>query len=107
MKRFFSLCARAVSAVHHALEWCWLAPVRLYRKVFSGLKSAPTCRFRPTCSEYALLAVREWGILIGTGLTLIRLVRCNPFSRGGDDPVPTRAEAAAAIRNLIRRNPRG
>lgn len=107
MKRFFSVCARAVRAVHGALVKCWLIPVRLYRRFFSGLKAAPTCRFTPTCSQYALDAVQEWGILIGTGLTLIRLIRCNPFSRGGEDPVPTREEAREAIRKLFRRNPKG
>ena len=66
----------------------FLAPVKLYRKYLSPLKSTPTCRFTPTCSQYAIDAVREWGIVAGTVLTLFRIVRCNPFSKGGDDPVP-------------------
>lgn len=66
----------------------FLAPVKLYRKYLSPLKPTPTCRFTPSCSQYAIDAVREWGIAAGTVLTLFRLVRCNPFSKGGDDPVP-------------------
>ena len=66
----------------------FLAPVKLYRKYLSPLKPTPTCRFTPSCSQYAIDAVREWGIVLGTVLTLFRIVRCNPFSEGGDDPVP-------------------
>ena len=66
----------------------FLAPVKLYRKYLSPLKPTPTCRFTPTCSQYAIDAVREWGIVLGTVLTLFRLIMCNPFSKGGDDPVP-------------------
>ena len=66
----------------------FLALVKLYRKYLSPLKPTPTCRFTPSCSQYAIDAVREWGIVLGTVLTLFRLIRCNPFSKGGDDPVP-------------------
>lgn len=66
----------------------FLAPVKLYRKYLSPLKPTPTCRFTPSCSQYAIDAVREWGIVLGTVLTLFRIVRCNPFSKGGEDPVP-------------------
>lgn len=66
----------------------FLLPVKAYRKYLSPLKPTPTCRFTPSCSQYAIDAVREWGIVLGTVLTLFRLIRCNPFSKGGDDPVP-------------------
>jgi len=46
------------------------------------------CRFSPTCSHYAAEAVRTRGALVGTGLTLWRLLRCTPLSAGGFDPVP-------------------
>ena len=68
----------------------FILPIRFYRKFLSPLKSAPTCRFTPTCSEYALEAIREWGIIAGTALAVWRIVRCNPFSAGGYDPVPKR-----------------
>lgn len=63
--------------------------ISLYRRFISPLK-APCCRFTPTCSEYALEAVTEWGCIAGLGLTVWRILRCNPFGRGGYDPVPKR-----------------
>lgn len=70
------------------LREAFLAPVKLYRKYISPLKPTPTCRFTPSCSQYAIDAVREWGIVVGTVLAIFRLIRCNPFSKGGEDPVP-------------------
>ena len=64
-----------------------LAPVRFYRKFLSPLKSRPTCRYLPTCSEYAIAAVERRGVLIGSLKALWRLLRCNPLFRGGYDPV--------------------
>ena len=63
--------------------------IKLYRKFVSPLK-APCCRFYPTCSTYALEALEEWGAIRGTFLTLWRILRCNPFCRGGIDEVPKR-----------------
>ncbi len=63
--------------------------VRLYQKFISPLKP-PCCRFTPTCSQYAIEAFREWGLIAGLGLAIWRILRCNPFSRGGYDPVPKR-----------------
>ena len=64
----------------------WL--VRFYQKHLSKLKGQPTCRFRPTGSQYAIDAFVEWGFFIGIGLTLWRILRCNPFGKWGYDPVP-------------------
>lgn len=61
--------------------------IKLYRKYISPLKP-PCCRFTPTCSQYALDAFSEWGFLRGFWLTLLRILRCHPFCRGGNDPVP-------------------
>jgi len=66
----------------------WL--IRLYRKYISPLKRSPCCRFTPTCSAYALEAFTEWGFFVGLGLTVWRILRCNPFCRAGYDPVPER-----------------
>ncbi|MBE6562228.1 MAG: membrane protein insertion efficiency factor YidD [Ruminococcaceae bacterium] len=63
--------------------------IRLYQKILSPLKP-PSCRFTPTCSNYAIEAIKEWGIIIGLALALWRILRCNPFSKGGYDPVPRR-----------------
>ena len=67
-----------------------LAPVRLYRRYLSPLKSTPSCRFHPTCSEYAVEAVETRGVIIGMALATWRVLRCNPFNKGGYDPVPQR-----------------
>ena len=63
----------------------WL--VRGYRRWLSPLKGRPTCRFLPTCSEYAIDAVEVHGALKGSALSFWRLCRCHPFCRGGHDPV--------------------
>jgi len=62
--------------------------IRFYRKYLSGLKGHGTCIFYPTCSEYALQAYEKYGFLKGTRLTVWRILRCNPFGKGGYDPVP-------------------
>jgi putative membrane protein insertion efficiency factor len=75
--------------IHGGLVWLVLAPVFAYRALLSPLKRAPTCRYLPTCSEYAITAVRTRGIAVGGLLALWRLLRCNPLFHGGHDPVPT------------------
>ena len=52
----------------------------------------PQCRFTPTCSHYAEEAIREWGAVKGTVLSMKRLLRCTPYSGFGHDPVPKRQE---------------
>lgn len=61
--------------------------IELYRKLISPLKP-PCCRFTPTCSEYAIEAYKKRGFIVGTALTVWRVLRCNPFGKGGYDPVP-------------------
>ena len=63
----------------------WL--IRLYRKFISPIKP-PCCRFTPTCSAYALEAFTKRGFFVGLILTVWRILRCNPFAKGGYDPVP-------------------
>lgn len=64
-----------------------LAPIRFYRRFLSALKPRPTCRFLPTCSEYAIEAVKTRGIVIGGAMATLRILRCNPLFHGGYDPV--------------------
>lgn len=60
--------------------------IRFYRTVISPLLG-PSCRYFPTCSQYALDAYREHNFFYASWLTLWRVLRCNPFSKGGYDPV--------------------
>ncbi|MEX1026111.1 MAG: membrane protein insertion efficiency factor YidD [Planctomycetota bacterium] len=62
-------------------------PIRFYQRFLSPLKP-PVCRFRPTCSEYGLIAVRKHGIFKGALLLSWRILRCQPFGTPGFDPVP-------------------
>lgn len=73
--------------------------VNLYRKFISPLK-APCCRFSPTCSQYAVDAFNEWGFFGGLGLTVWRILRCNPFCKGGSDPVPKRKRKLINYRQI-------
>ena len=63
-----------------------LAPIRLYQLLVSPLLGE-RCRYYPSCSEYAAQAISRFGILRGSVLAAWRLLRCNPFSHGGYDPV--------------------
>lgn len=62
--------------------------IKFYRKYISPLKKHGVCRFTPTCSQYAIEAYERFGFFKGTMLTVWRILRCNPFSKGGYDPVP-------------------
>ena len=64
-----------------------IAPIRFYQRFITPYTPA-TCRYYPTCSAYAVTALRSRGALVGTLLTVWRLLRCNPWSEGGVDHVP-------------------
>ncbi len=66
-----------------------LLPLRGYRRFISPALT-PRCRYYPSCSAYAEEAIRELGVFRGTILAAWRLLRCNPFSKGGIDPVSER-----------------
>lgn len=68
------------SVIAHAL-------IRLYQRLISPLLP-PSCRFTPTCSNYALQAIERYGFLRGGWLGLKRIARCHPWNPGGYDPVP-------------------
>ena len=70
--------------------------ITLYRKFISPLK-APCCRFQPTCSQYALEAFQKRGFFVGFALTVWRILRCNPFGRGGYDPVPEKKTKKSSV----------
>ena len=62
------------------------APVRLYQRAISPVIPA-RCKYHPSCSEYAVEAIRRYGVLRGVVLAAWRILRCNPWSHGGVDPV--------------------
>jgi putative membrane protein insertion efficiency factor len=75
--------------VKRALHAIVLAPIRLYMRMISPALPR-RCKYEPTCSAYAVQAIRELGVLRGSILAAWRLARCNPLSHGGYDPVEAR-----------------
>ena len=67
--------------------------VQLYRNMISPLRP-PSCRFTPTCSQYAVEALQEYGLLRGSWLAAVRLAKCGPWHRGGWDPIPERVPSS-------------
>lgn len=72
--------------------------IRFYQKHISS-KTAPACRFSPTCSQYAIEAIERFGIFKGTGLAIWRILRCNPWGGHGYDPVPEKKKKRKHHRN--------
>lgn len=62
-------------------------PIRFYQKLISPL-FLPCCRFSPTCSQYAIESIERFGPIKGIFLATKRIIRCNPYCKGGYDPVP-------------------
>lgn len=77
----------AVNRLVRAVIWL----IQLYRHTISPLR-LPTCRFTPTCSQYAVDALTEYGLIRGAWLAAVRLAKCGPWHRGGWDPIPERGE---------------
>lgn len=69
------------------LKKAFIGIIRFYQIVISPLKP-PTCRFYPTCSHYGLEAIKRFGPFKGGWLTIVRILKCQPFHPGGIDPVP-------------------
>jgi uncharacterized protein len=67
--------------------------IELYRHTISPMR-LPTCRFSPTCSQYAVEALSEYGLVRGGWLAMVRLLKCGPWHRGGWDPIPARRGAS-------------
>ena len=73
-----------------------IGAIRLYRATLSGWLGGQ-CRFYPTCSQYGEQAVRTHGALKGSAMTAWRIARCNPFGRGGIEPVPEPRSAGLGL----------
>ena len=87
------------------MAWLLMLPIKAYRIVLSPLLG-PHCRFEPSCSTYALEALRVHGAMRGSWLTVRRIGRCHPFHPGGYDPVPppkTGGSGAGVVASLIGR----
>ncbi len=76
----------------------FIAIIRFYQKHISPRKT-PCCRFEPTCSNYAIEAFSKRGVIVGFGLTVWRILRCNPLCKGGYDPVPLKTSRAGRKKN--------
>ena len=70
------------------MKYVLMGLIRFYQRFFSPLKGAATCRFYPTCSQYAYEAVAKYGAFKGGYMAVWRVLRCHPFHPGGYDPVP-------------------
>jgi len=75
-----------MTSVKDAVKRFLIYLIRCYRQFRPD--RAPCCRYSPSCSEYAVIAIETHGALKGSLLALWRVLRCNPFSKGGCDPVP-------------------
>ena len=69
------------------MKQVFLLMIKFYRVFLSPLKP-PSCRYIPTCSEYALIAIEKYGAMKGGWMAVKRVLRCHPFHKGGYDPVP-------------------
>ncbi|MBR5885798.1 MAG: membrane protein insertion efficiency factor YidD [Alistipes sp.] len=83
-KKFLS---RSLQICKQIISLPFIALVRFYQICISPLKPA-TCRFTPTCSQYAIEALRKHGAIKGLWLTIKRIARCHPWGGSGYDPVP-------------------
>ncbi|MBS7408588.1 MAG: membrane protein insertion efficiency factor YidD [Alloprevotella sp.] len=76
-----------IDAIRRFFVAILIAPIRFYRRFISPLKPA-CCRFTPTCSQYAIEAIRKHGPIRGLWLAVRRILRCHPWGGSGYDPVP-------------------
>jgi uncharacterized protein len=84
---FFSITVRPINGENSMIQKVLLILIRGYRRYISPL-FPPSCRFQPTCSQYAVEAIERFGAIQGSWLAIKRILRCHPFQPGGYDPVP-------------------
>lgn len=77
-----------MNRVNSMIKDLMIGLIRLYQKYLSPLKVRTHCIYTPTCSQYAIEALKKYGIIKGLLLSIWRILRCNPFAKGGFDPVP-------------------
>lgn len=87
MKTIASFLSKVFSYILGFLSWLLLLPIYFYRKCISPF-TPPSCRFTPTCSAYAVEAIKKHGPFAGFYLACKRILRCHPWGGYGYDPVP-------------------
>lgn len=87
MMKILDLMAHVCRKVLNGIGWLLIQPIRFYQRFISPL-TPTTCRFTPTCSHYAIEAIRKHGPFKGLALAVWRILRCNPWGGSGYDPVP-------------------
>ena len=80
-----------MNTLENCLSWLVKIPILLYRRLISPLLPN-SCRFTPSCSEYMLLAIDQWGVFKGGLLGLKRIAKCHPWGPHGHDPVPKKGD---------------
>lgn len=80
MKRLFAV-------IHGAIKKIFIFPIKIYKRFISPVLPG-SCRYSPSCSTYAVGAIEKHGVILGMILAIYRILRCNPFGKGGNDPVP-------------------
>ena len=81
--------SRIIAVAHIVVNAVLITLIRVYQYAISPMLGQ-RCKYYPSCSNYAIGVLREHGVICGIGLAAWRLLRCNPFSHGGYDPVPPR-----------------
>ena len=79
--------SRIIEGIRNFFIKILIIPIRFYQVCISPL-FPPACRYSPTCSQYALEAIKKYGPIKGLWLAIKRICRCHPFAKGGEDPVP-------------------
>ena len=87
MSRVVQILKTGLQYVGKALGWILILPIKFYQKCISPF-TPPMCRFQPTCSHYAVEAIRKHGPFKGFWLAVKRILRCHPWGGSGYDPVP-------------------
>ncbi len=75
------------ATVYGGIKKIFIFPIKIYKKIISPILP-DSCRYSPSCSTYAVEAIEKHGVILGIILALYRILRCNPFGKGGEDPVP-------------------
>jgi putative membrane protein insertion efficiency factor len=88
-----------IERINRSISALLIAFVRMYQLVISPV-NVPCCRYHPTCSNYAIIALREHGPWRGMLLATWRILRCNPWSDGGADPVPEAEKQKTEVKHV-------